>query len=1054
MAEEAIGRAVTLAAEGVDPALYQARNVLGEYLTTQGKPADEIVKGLDELVKPIAENRTVFDDLWHEMKASGSEIKKNRNPWGLNYLFDQSQESMGGVGSSTKKRVIPQNILYGGKTQFNDLVSDTSIAGLATAPIPEGMSPQQWAKHIEKAKATKEEQLFQQAVAAREKKFPAEAPKATPVPDAPGAPIGTNPSPQAIAEKNAEVFAPTAPEKQFEDTITKLTGKRDYLNSQRSLAEQQGAPASSLRVLDKQIEKIERQISKLSPTGNPIAAMSEADFAKHIEGLTPGTQAYDDAINARFAGVNQGFYTRQRDTFGGEQLQNALSGSNVAGIGNARTNAPKSVLEQLIQSRDDELALKELADAEAKGLVTKPSPTKVAAEAKAAKPTKLQKLLDDAFAESDARMAAEEASAAKRPSVEIPKELTDEELRKSAKEMVNILAELPQDKVAAGRFYRGDILGAATQYTKNAATIAGRNKSALAVLSEQAFDPANAAEEAVKAWRQSPRDFIRLDKALKQIGLKGNVVEQAGEAAASGRFYSEGAKHTLIDMLYEQGKTALNTGGMPLPAGQTNKTIKSMYVPRDVVDKLKNDVQGLGYIKSTGARKFVEDTTATIKSWLTLPFIPFHTRNMLEGFTQQALGGALSKEAVTDAAMYIAGAVKDPAKKADLDRLYNLALNHDAAFRHQMGELLGSSVIDKDIKAVQPAVQQASPSVGKSIQTWFEDFKPSKVADKGQKYATFNTDQSAIIQQAAKVSAVGDDLQRFSHFIALNRQGYKPEVAAQMVRDAHLDYSKLSDFERDVMRNFIPFYSFSRRNLSRMAGQAGDPGAMASIIRAVDGGGDFVPSYVGQAVLPIPGAGDGKQRYLSGFSLPVEDELFSALAATASGDWRTGGSKAMQTLNPLIKLGVVLGTGRDLYSGRKLDEVEPRGLASLFPGTTGNVLSQLVSATPAGRLANTVNSSINSKDQLLALKLLTGIRTTDIDTEMAKQDAAVQNVSTLLKQTGMVATSENLYPRQQYRDPETQPIQLQNLLKLMGDLKGRGQQMRQERSGGDGFVPR
>lgn len=960
LAEDAIGRAVTMAAEGIDTSLYKAKNVLEEYLTQQGKPVNEISKQLDELVKPIAQNRDVFDILRQEQIAAGIKVKNRTSPWGNQYIFDQSQDAMGAVTAQTKARKIPDSVLPGGKTQFNDLANDTTIAGIATAPVPEGMSTDQWLKMLDETKATKRKEIFEQARAARDKKFPTgETATASP---SPVAPSPLSPLPTTVGGEVA-----SAAKTQTEKTINDLIGKRDFLAAERSAAEEAGATARGLKKLDLQIDKLERQIDKQT---SMLYDLAEPNVSKRAD-------------------------------FGSDVLESAARGTNVPAIGNVTEDSTEALFR--LQEEAAIKAEQEAAREARKTVKTEAVPTTQPPPTTTPLPTH-------------------------------PPELSDDRLWEDAGKVVNILADLPQDKVQASRgFYRGDMLGGATKYTENAATLASKGKAALTVMAEQIVD-----REAIRA---NPRDFIRADKALKKIGLTGAEIE----SSEAGKYFLSGGKVTLLDNLADLGKSKIRSEGKPLPYAQVQKELKTKYVPRDIVEKLATDVNGVGYIKSTGARQFLESATSTIKAWLTLPFIPFHTRNMLEGFTQQALTGGLGRENVADAAMYIGGAVKDAAKKAELDRFYTEALNHGAAFKHQMGELLGSSVVGKDLKTVRPAVPQTGNNLTQGILNWASDFKPSKVAARGEKYATFNPEKSAIIQQAAKVSAAGDDLQRFSHYIGLRREGYAAEAAAQMVSDAHLDYGKLTPFERDVMKNVVPFYAFSRRNMSRMAGQMQNPGPISSLVRAVSNSGDFVPGYVGQGSIPIPGGEDGKQRYLSGFSMPFEDELFGGLVSTLSGDWRTGMNRGLQSANPLLKLGVVLGTGRDLYTGRNLDEVTPTGLASLFPGTSGNVVSQLVSATPAGRVVNTVNSAIGGKDQFMMLKLLSGIRTTDIDQEMALQDAATAQVSRQLKRTGMVNTSESLYPKQQYRDPENQPMELQSLLELMSSMKQRGREMRKER---------
>src|SRR5258705_7125123 len=132
---------------------------------------------------------------------------------------------------------------------------------------------------------------------------------------------------------------------------------------------------------------------------------------------------------------------------------------------------------------------------------------------------------------------------------------------------------------------------------------------------------------------------------------------------------------------------------------------------------------------------------------------------------------------------------------------------------------------------------------------------------------------------------------RASSYIAALKQGYGFDEAAAVAKGLHYDYSKLSGFEKSVMRRVAPFYNFARQNLPFTLEQlATEPFKEASGIRAAAGLRDkdsFVPGYVGEGfALPLPGAPEGQQGFLSSLGLPIEDETVRALGSLAHGEFK------------------------------------------------------------------------------------------------------------------------------------------------------------------------
>lgn len=636
-----------------------------------------------------------------------------------------------------------------------------------------------------------------------------------------------------------------------------------------------------------------------------------------------------------------------------------------------------------------------------------------------------------------------------------PIELSDANLEKASKKLGKFVANVSPEVAEAKRgFYRNDVLGATEHYTRSMAEKTGKGHGLLTAIAEQAVPFDNI--------RANPDNFIPLPELLKKMKLTGQDVSAGGEVGQ--RLYTQGAKNTLLDKLAEKGKTTLNANGDGISAKLANNELNKLFVPKDLAANLVKEAEGPGFVRPHGVLEKISNITNATRTWLTQPWVPFHMRNTWEGAIQSKLAGGLDTAVVRDVAAYKAGTLTDAAKIAEMHQYANEAFNTGAAFRHQVTENMGDSVVGKASKVTTPFVEQAgSTTIEKyggtvsfpnqaatpleTTKGFLEGYKPSVAKSRGEKYFTINPQENVFVQQGLRASEAADDVQRLSMFVSLRKQGYAPQAAADAVTQAHLDYTKLTPFEKQL-RSLVPFYSFSRGNIERTAKQMGDPGAISSLLRATTEAGNegFVPSYVSQGTaVPIPGAEDGKQRFISGLSTPFDDELMGSLLSLMSGSPLDASRRAMSTVNPLVKLGITAGTGRQLYSGRKLDEFTPNGITSFLPNYPGNVIAEAIGATPLGRLATTANSVVGGRDQNLLLKLITGIRTTDIDPAMATQMAAKDAVSTLLKRTGMVNTSENLYPKQEFRDAENQPEQLQMLLQLLKAVQATGKDMREQR---------
>src|SRR5690606_33014198 len=155
-----------------------------------------------------------------------------------------------------------------------------------------------------------------------------------------------------------------------------------------------------------------------------------------------------------------------------------------------------------------------------------------------------------------------------------------------------------------------------------------------------------------------------------------------------------------------------------------------------------------------------------------------------------------------------------------------------------------------------------------------------------------------------------EDLIRLATYIGGRKRGLSPEKASARAMKYHFDYGDLTDFERNVARRIMPFYTWSARNIPLQARSiVQKPGKFANYetfrqeaanaIGLDDDWQDNLEDWE-RRQLPVPVRFDGKTATLS-FGSPISDlnELPGFLQPGEQLDeWM---EKSASLLSPLIK---------------------------------------------------------------------------------------------------------------------------------------------------------
>lgn len=550
------------------------------------------------------------------------------------------------------------------------------------------------------------------------------------------------------------------------------------------------------------------------------------------------------------------------------------------------------------------------------------------------------------------------------------------------------------------------------------------------------------------------------DKTLDFLA-KGNVTKKMPTRIARGQVYvdSDGSKWMgLRDALSQAGfgqrlkdpetLEYIGKGGpdeLAKRMGLKVKDLSRMAIPKE----LAGDI--IGYLKSSGPKQTgavlhaYDQVTNLFRRTQTLPFPSFLARNVASGIYYNSAAGA------TDPRFNRFGrGLFQPHK--DMTHLLagkgiDLPTTGKGVIRDQAGNIITSPVQLLDemtaMGAIRKGVQGTETTQGFSGATRLVEQMPFK---QRVKQAVKGSKDPTVL--GGEASTYAEDLVRGAHYLAKRRQGYSPQAAADSVMHWHFDYSSAgtTQFEKDVMKRLIPFYTFAKNNtplvMSELLRHPG--GQVAQTMRGILEGqpdpdeGGFIPAYLREgAAIPLGPEQNGTRSYLTGFGLPVE-EPFGRVKMGPGGMERTVESLLAMT-NPMIKAPLEMLAGKQFFSGRPLNQLDPplsRTVTNAIETFGGPKLDprnspvplwveQAVSNSPAARALTTTRQLFDPRkhetpwDVLgLGANVLTGVRTTDVDTSKARREA-VDVVEELLRGSPNIRQTTRSYVPKDRQDELT-----------------------------------
>ena len=199
---------------------------------------------------------------------------------------------------------------------------------------------------------------------------------------------------------------------------------------------------------------------------------------------------------------------------------------------------------------------------------------------------------------------------------------------------------------------------------------------------------------------------------------------------------------------------------------------------------------------------------------------------------------------------------------------------------------------------------------------------------------TLGLGQEAIPFKVARgIGQFIEHQQKATAYITALGQGKAIPEALRLAESAGFDYRALTKFESQIMRRIIPFYSFTRKNIELQLKTLGEnPQRINQVLRFFGNIGEQpteeekknLPQFIKESIgVKLQDTPEGLKQYISTFGTPIEafTQLFGQNPIL----------RAISTMNPLLKVPIELGIGKDSFRQRDLKEVYSANEYKLAP---------------------------------------------------------------------------------------------------------------------------
>lgn len=349
---------------------------------------------------------------------------------------------------------------------------------------------------------------------------------------------------------------------------------------------------------------------------------------------------------------------------------------------------------------------------------------------------------------------------------------------------------------------------------------------------------------------------------------------------------------------------------------------KPVYLPNEVLKTVTDFDKSRTLPENVLLRTFVQGldaVTAQFKGFVTSMWPAFHFRNAMSNrvLRFQNEGWKAFNFADDGDAVKLLGGI-------DLDKPFTLAS--------------GKQVPNRVIRKWAEEERLIGSTQYSATDLWHDvsKFGDSRVSNRVRDYLDPRVSKNNFIKIGREVGSAIEEEAKLASFVRALKDGYSRKEAADIAMAGLFDYANLTSFERNVVRRFVPFYTFSRKNIDlQVKTLLTNPGRDADIFKLVkdisqqnlnklsdqdlQDFNELKPTFL-QYGFAVPAGfkpGTDEVMWLTGFGLP-QQETMELLNAQNLGF----------RVNPAIKLPLELFRMSEM--GRKMLGIDPVALKGKY----------------------------------------------------------------------------------------------------------------------------
>ena len=286
----------------------------------------------------------------------------------------------------------------------------------------------------------------------------------------------------------------------------------------------------------------------------------------------------------------------------------------------------------------------------------------------------------------------------------------------------------------------------------------------------------------------------------------------------------------------------------------------------------------------------------------------FHARNFIGNSFNMYLGKMRPDEIVKfqNAAIKELKTIGAAKKSNSLDKVGAKAVDEYNEFMAQGLTDIGRFTQDFTTKGARESLEtlekRETTSAAKRVAQELKN--PAKAAVNGVK-GTFDASQ--------RFGSAVDTAQRFAMYKWARAKGMDAKQAASHVREYLFDYSDLGTFETEIAKRVVPFYTFMRKNAAlQLSTLAKDPAKLTTTNKLFE-----------NALNTYGMDRDSISEFNNdNWNLPVAPNTFLSTNLPVADLGKMGNPTKMfqEGMNPLIKTPLELGTNRNFFTGKEIEE--------------------------------------------------------------------------------------------------------------------------------------